>query len=358
MDQNFSKIDSTTLTMNGSNSSIPTSRSGSRVPEETTPIVYPCGYCDIHCIYHAIYCVFTVGIIANAIVLFRVALDRKLRKVTFVSIASCAFADMCFLVISLAVSFEAVIWTTTCNYYTSVSVHNVYKVMKIVSYFSANGHVALLAIVRYVFLTFPLKASIYLRTRRVLLLSGLVWALGFLFIITMTLISITAGIERRRSEYFQIILWTAIYLIPVIVTASLHIVKIYKLKHMSFVNPSEQMKGRIKKMSKMVAVVIVCATVMPLPFVLNRLLQSVELELHVYGSTAVALHAGYIVQIFMLLNHSVNPVIYAFVSDAFRMSLKRMLGRKKHGLSSTDTPPSAPLSVIQRREELLNRMTD
>ena len=326
----------------------------------TTPGIYPCGYCDRHCIYNAIETVFAIGIITNAIVLCRVAGDRKLRNPTFVSIAACAFADMCFLIIRLSSSFETVVMTITCNY-PSKLVNNAYKIMSSVSWFSANGHVALLAIVRYILLVFPLKANIYLHPRRVLLLSALVWILGFLFIITVTAIGFINGISPTASLKFQLILWSTIYLTPLTITVTLHVVKIYKVRQTTSVTTSEEATRRIRTMSRMVIMVVFFATVLPLPYILNRFLQSVQLEVQIYGSKAIAVHVEYIVNLFMLLNHSINPVMYAFLSHAFRASLKRMLGlniNADYGRNGLVATPITSVSEIQRREQILQRMAD
>ena len=294
-----------------------------RIPGETKQMSYPCGYCDIHCIYRAINCIFTVGIIANAIVIFRVARDRKLRNATFVCIAACAFADMCFLIVDLAVSYEAVILTITCNYPSRLRKIS-HRAMRIVAWFTANGHVALLAVVRFVILVYPLKANVYLSPLRVLLLSGLLWVLACLISAAMGLFSFITGSSPGASYQFHLILWTTVYLTPVLTTATLHLVKVYKMRQPTTVTTNEDAKRRVQAMSKMVLLVIFIAAVLPFPMVLNRILRSIWNE--IYGSTTVSLQVEYIAHLLVLLNHSINPVMYAFVSKPFRISLKRMLG--------------------------------
>ena len=357
LNQTLSTKDSTLNGVNRSSSQDSVSFNTSEIPEEPSRMSDACGYCDIHCIYHAIECIFTVGIIANAIVVFRVARDRKLRNTTFVSIAACAAADMCFLIAVLVLSFETVIFTVTCDYPSKFD-HNAYRPMKAFTLLSANGHVTLLAIVRYVILTYPLRANVMLSTRKVLLFSALIWALSFLCIVTMAAVVFIVGIQKRLSYQFQLTLWVTVYLTPVATTVTLHLVKIYKIRQANIVTTNQQAR-RFKVMSRMVLVVIFIATVLPFPIVLDRFLCSLGLE--VYGSSAISLHVKYIADLLILLNHSINPVMYAFLSSAFRLSLKRMLGLDRNvsnDCRNVRDTPRATLAEIQRRKDILKRMTD
>ena len=309
----------------------------------------PCGYCDVHCIYCAIECIFTVGIIANAVVVLRVARDRKLRNPTFVSIAACAAADMCLLILDFAVSYEAVILAITCTYPSRLR-NKIYRAATVVARFSAYGHLTLLAIVRYVILVYPIKAKIYLTTRRVFLFSGLIWALGVLSSTSTGIISFIFNIPRRNSQEHQLAFWTTMYLAPVTTTVTLHLVKIYKIGRATTVTTNEQATRRVKAMSRMVLVVIFVATVLPFLFFLDRLLQTFGDD--IYGSSAVSIHIGYISRLLVLSNHSINPVMYGFVSNAFRMSLKKMLGLNRNvanGPSNSNETPIATFSGMQRR---------
>ena len=324
INQTLSSNYSTTVTINGScfQGACSFNKSGSR--DKTTRIAGPCGYCDTSCIYRAIQCIFTLGVIANAIVVFCVARDRKLRNATFVAIAACAAADMCFLIVELVWSYHAVILTITYNYPSRVRQNKTYLAMKVVSWFTANGHVTLLAVVRYVLLTYPLKAMVYITTRRVLLLSALVWTLASLSSFALGLFDLIIDFPKRASHEFHLVLWTTVYLTPVTTTAVLHLVKIVKIRQITTVSTNEQAKLRVQAMSRMVLLVIFIAAVLPFPFVLDGFMRS--FGINIYKSPAIALHIRPISRLLVLLNHSINPVVYAFVSNVFRTSLKRMLG--------------------------------
>ena len=330
----------------------------SRIPQESEGISGPCGYCDIGCTYSAIQCIFTVGIIANAIVVVCVTRDKKLRNVTFVAIAACAAADTFFLIVDLVVSYRTVISTMICDY-TKSSSQRIYRSITVVAWFTANGHVTLLAVVRYVILVYPLKARVYLSTRRVLVLSGLVWALALVISVSPAILGFFIEITRRKSQEFQLAIWTTVYLTPVTTTVVLHLAKIFKIRQTTTMSTNEQANLRVQAMSRMVLLVIFIATVLPLPHVLHRFLQSFEGT--IYVSSTISLHVGYISRILVLLNHSVNPVMYAFVSSPFRMSLKRMLGLDRNTSNVQSSRNAVALSTIsntERRANMLEMMTD
>ena len=269
LNQNLTSNDFQTATMNASCFQEPCSFNTSRIPGERTRMTYPCGYCDMQCTYRAIKCIFTLGIIANAMVVSCVARDRKLRNATFVSIAACAAADMCFLIIELVLVFEEVILTITCDYPGRIRQHT-YKSMKVVAWFTSNGHVALLAVVRYVILVYPIKAKIYLSTRRVLLLSVLVWAIAFLSSLVIGLLSFISGTTPSISYQLNLGLWTTVYLAPGMITVMLHLAKIYNIRQTTTVTTNEQ----VRVMSRTVLLVIFVGAVLPFPFVLDRSLKT------------------------------------------------------------------------------------
>ena len=327
--------------------------------QTTTPSYYttytPCGYCDIRCTYYAIETCFTLGVIANAIVLLRVFQDKHLQNPTFVSIAACAFADLCFLVVNLSVSFDAVILTVTCDYPSKVY-GNTHRIVKSIAWFSANGHVALLAILRYICLTFPLKANILLSTRRVVLLSGLVWLLGILVMGVLSVVIFFTDFTAGTSQEFQVVFWTTTYLMPLVTTVTLHVVKMYKVKKMTSETATENTKKLLQTMSRMVIIVVCLATVMPFPYIVDRVLRTIDPD--IYKTREMSLHAKGVANALVLLNNSINPIMYAFVSEPFRMSLKRMLRFDRDVTEDSMVASMTSVTMIQKREMILQRMEE
>ena len=307
----------------------------------------PCGYCDTKCVYYAIETIFIVGVLANAIVIARVVMDKQLRNSTFVAIAALAFADMFFLSVNIIVSYETVILTVTCDYPAQI-IGTPYYIIKSITWFGANGHVALLAILRYVSLNYPLKANAYLTTKRVLVFSAIVWVLGAILMISLTCVIIFTDMVAGLSQEFLLALWTIVYLMPLIITATLHVVKVYRVRRSTRNTATDSTKKYLRIMSKMVILVIVCAAILPFPRLLDKILRTYDRN--IYGSKELKNHIGGISNVLFLVNHCINPVIYGFVSKPFRNSLKRMFacidGSKEDSIVTSDTP------VPSRRREM------
>ena len=306
----------------------------------------PCGDCTDSCVFSAIEMCLVIGIIANIIVIFRVVKDRKLRSNTFVGIACLALADAAFLVLNLASTYEYVIRRVTCTF-PMQSRGPTFAYFKGVVWFSANGHVALMAVIRYIIIVYPIKSQAYLTFKKVILMSVGVWILAFIVRGIFTLIIKLTGERPRRSVIIYLSLWIIIYLLPLLVTVTLHILKIRKVKKASYHSETAIMRKSIARMSKIIIVVIICATVLPLPKMIFGVVNVIE-DLH-YPTRNFKSHFRSISNLLFLLNNCINPCIYAFMSKPFRYSVLRMFGKEdlEGGDSSSGTVPTP---VIKRRE--------
>ncbi|XP_045177658.2 melanocyte-stimulating hormone receptor-like [Mercenaria mercenaria] len=301
---------------------------------------FSCGYCDTKCVYSGVQTVFIIGIIANFFVIARVIRDKRLRDSTFVAIAALAVADLLFLTLNLSTAFERVILSVTCSSPKVIS--KPYYILKSIFWFSANTHVALLAILRYITLAYPLRANAFLSPKKVIFSSLLVWVLGFVITGTLTGLITVRLILPGRSQEFLIFLWISVYLLPLIVTCVLHILKICLVKRAVTETATESTRKSIQRMSKIVIVVIIMAAVLPLPRLINKCMKLAGRD--VFPSSDFKTHFGEIADILFLANNSINPFIYGFLSDKFRRSLKQMFscipGVNDDSVATTDTPLS------------------
>ena len=115
-----------------------------------------CGYCDTICIYTCIRLIFVIGVLANALMIFRVIRDKKLRSPTFIALASLAVADSLYLLFQLVLSVEFIITKMTCG----TKIQFIFKHLPgflAMFWFSASFHVTLLAAMRYIVLVHPIK---------------------------------------------------------------------------------------------------------------------------------------------------------------------------------------------------------
>ena len=283
----------------------------------------PCGYCGVTCLYNAVELGFIVGVIANVLVIVRVIKDKKLRDPTFIGIAALAVPDLLFLVLNLTLSFETVIISLTCQ--KPVIKSRPWYIMNSMIWFSANSHVAFLAVLRYLSILYPIKAAIYLTPTRVIIMSVCVWILG------MILLGILAGLITLKivlpgtSGEFIIIWWITVYLIPLTVTTLLHILKMCRVKKAVRKSATASTKRSIRKMSKIVPLVIIMATVLPLPKLVYNTIRTFGNDgNHLFPSKTFKMHFRGISHLVYLINHCINPFIYGFLSKKFRKSLKEM----------------------------------
>lgn len=301
---------------------------------------FSCGFCDTKCVYSAIQIGFIFGIVANFFVIYRVARDRRLRDSTFVAIAALAIADLLFLTLNLSPAFERVILSVTCSPPKVIS--KPYYIMKSIFWFSANSHVALLAVLRYITLAYPLRANAYLSPKKVILSSVSVWVLGSILMGALSGLISGGIILAGRSQEFLAFLWLTVYLLPLIVTSVLHILKICLVKRAMTETATESTRRSIQRMSKIVVIVIVMAAVLPLPRLINKCLKLAGRN--TYPSKEFKTHSVEIGDLLFLINNFINPFIYGFMSDKFRASLREMFpcrtAANEDSVTTTDTPLS------------------
>ncbi|XP_060594143.1 melanocyte-stimulating hormone receptor-like [Ruditapes philippinarum] len=302
---------------------------------------FSCGYCDTACIYSAIETLFIIGIVANMFVITRVIRDRNLHDPTFVAIAALAIADLLFLTLNLTTSFERVILSVTCS--SPVIISSPYYILKSIFWFSANTHVALLAVLRYITLAYPLRANAYLTIKKVIISSIVVWIIGMIITGSLTALINAKIILAGRSQEFLLYLWLSVYFLPLVITCVLHILKICMVKGSISFTTTDATRKSIQRMSKIVVVVIVMAAVLPLPRLIHKCLKLAGRD--VYPPSDFRTHFGEIADCLFLINNFINPFIYGFMSEKFRGSLKSMFswlpGVNEDSIVTSDTPLSS-----------------
>ncbi|XP_045183452.2 melanocortin receptor 4-like [Mercenaria mercenaria] len=312
---------------------------------------YACGYCDEKCVYSAIELGFTIGVLANLLVIVRVIRDRKLRDPSFIGIAALAVADLLFLTLNLTVSFETVIISYTCT--RPVIISRPFYIMNSMCWFAANSHVALLAVIRYVSIARPVSASVFLRPARVILLSCCVWALGMILLGTLAGLITLRIIIPGTSHEFIIVWWITVYLLPLVVTIILHLLKIVIVRRSFRVSSAKETNRKlVQRMSTIVVMVIVMATVLPLPRLIFNCLRVVGNS--AFPSKEFKTHFRGISHMLFLINHFINPFMYALMSRKFRHSLKEAFFCVRFRTSTTENSDTveSPLSSERRQTSL------
>ena len=307
-----------------------------------------CGYCDITCVYNSIEMGFVIGIIANLIVIIRVARDKKLRDPTFAAIACLAVADAIFLTVNVTRSFDDVITTMTCNFPSGL-ISRPFYITQSMTWFAANAHVALMAILRYITIAYPLKSVLILTVKRVVMSSVCVWCLGIVLIGILAVLITYKIMLPGKSQEFIIILWTIVYLMPVCVTTILHLKKMCVVKKTTRDSATESTKRSVRRMSRIVVMVIIFATILPLPRLVGKILKVARVK---FPTQEFATHYEGIADLLFLINHFINPFMYGFLSKRFRNSIKDMLWFIKFSVSESGSTDTSETPVSSRRQHI------
>ncbi|KAH3750791.1 hypothetical protein DPMN_185324 [Dreissena polymorpha] len=252
----------------------------------------------------------------NVLLVFLILKDKQLRDTTFVGIACLAVSDSLFLLLRILVPME-----TSVSFITCAKRHRIittpYYTMRSSAWFAANAHVAFLAVIRFIILVYPLKSNVYLSPRRITVVSCSLWAVGIILIVTVALL-IEYKYIQARSRDFVFILWTFVYIMPVIVTTVLHITKVYLVNKRTYEFASETHRKNVNRMSQMVIVVICLAVLLPIPRFVLKINDGLAAEHKISMSRSVKNHFEGISDLLFLINHSINPVIYGFLCPRLR----------------------------------------
>ena len=339
-----------------------------RRPPQQTP---DCGTCNDACVYSCVRLLFVVGVLANALMIFRVIRDKKLRSPTFIALASLAVADGLYLLIKLALTVDDIITQMTCGTKMKFTFKHLPGFMAMF-WFSASFHVSLLAAMRYVVLVYPLKTLTLLTQKRIIFVSVSIWVVS---VVTFGSIMISYEIDglTRDSEkgtIIRIVTWILAYFTPVVLTAILHIVKLIKVRKFAAnlgqtpirVSDSQiRNKRPANRMIRIIIIIILAGAILPLPaFVLGILKDTCNIYIK---NATTRVHFQGLSQFLFLLNFAINPFIYAYNSKTFRSSLRRMTRSSiRPNLGALDqhskTTPSGSPDIKSKQPRKTREITD
>ncbi|XP_060560983.1 neuromedin-U receptor 2-like [Ruditapes philippinarum] len=281
-----------------------------------------CYTCHDECVFKAIEIVFLIGVVANICVIILVLKDKKLRTPTFISIGCLACCDAIFISVNLISSMEVVIRSLSCSYpltYTGKATSTITGIC----WFAANAHVSVIALVRYVLMLHPLKSQLYLSNRKIMVSSASIWVIGISIWMLIYGLAEYNIVSPSKSVTYVNIIWGIVYFTPLMITVSLHFKKWYFIRVAARKNLSGN--GSIQKiatrMSRVILLIIILATVLPLPRFVITCLRKDESS---FRSEIRNLFIRDISFLLFLLNHAINPFLYAFMSTPFRKSFKNV----------------------------------
>lgn len=274
-------------------------------------------------VFYSIICV--VGTIGNALVILAYR-NPRMRSVTNLFIANLGVADLTVTLINVPFS---VTYPTLGHWPFGNVLCKVVPFILGVTLFSSVGTLMAIAADRYRAIVHPLLPRI--RTRHALMIIAAIWTVAFIYPIPLIVYQKYQPADRSCSEawpsqsdqeIFTVMVFVALYLIPLIVISVLYFLICHNLK----TSESDTQAGRNrakKSVIRMLVVVVVLFTVCLLPYHITTLYMNfAELQPHP-PKWLMELHMFDMWMMFA--NSCCNPVVYAVLNRNYRREFKRLL---------------------------------
>ncbi|XP_048753941.2 galanin receptor type 2-like [Ostrea edulis] len=255
----------------------------------------------------------TFGFLGNGFTFFIIVVKKELHNKTFAVIAVIALSDClyCMGAIVWGLSYNAYINTKDYRNYEECVNKVFYDFINIylsglmsAAYIASGFFIAVLSVVRYIIISYPLKSNILLTRRRVILTISAVY-----------IVSLGIGVLKNQETNLggkvnKPLDLIVSYLVPLSVMVVFHTLKLRTLKRNTFQTTSSS----VRKMEIVVVMVVLAFFLLLLPWHVLVMLY----EYGLYSPTYVAMTVS---SLLLQLNNCINPVFYAFLSPRVRRYL-------------------------------------
>ncbi|KAF4024997.1 hypothetical protein G4228_016924 [Cervus hanglu yarkandensis] len=301
--------------------------------------------------------IFALGVLGNSLVITVLARSKpgKPRSTTNLFILNLSIADLAYLL--FCIPFQATVYalpTWVLGAFICKFIHYFFTVSMLVSIFT----LAAMSVDRYVAIVHSRRSSALRVSRNALLGVGFIWALS------IAMASPVAYHQRlfhrdvsnqtfcweqwpnqRHKKAYVVCTFVFGYLLPLLLICFCY-AKVLNHLHKKLKNVSKKSEASKKKTAQTVLVVVVVFGVSWLPHHVIHLWA----EFGVFPLTPASFFFRITAHCLAYSNSSVNPIIYAFLSENFRKAYKQVfkchahkespLNDTKENKSRLDTPPS------------------
>ncbi|XP_061175798.1 rhodopsin, GQ-coupled-like [Saccostrea echinata] len=272
------------------------------------------------------------GMLSNLTVFIVICAEKRLHKPLYTGIRMLTIPDALFLMCRF------LIFTFT-GMPNKVFLAIIYLFLS--SVFSSIGHVILLSVQQYLMIAYPLKSLVWMRSKRVLIVSAIIWI--FAAILSFPYVYLTFLTKKKEAAASLNLVYTVLLTVgPICVLGLLHTMKIIALKK-SLVNNRNK---TTRKVSQIISIVIGVYVITTTPINVRDII-----EMSVCHMTDVwFIVLGHIGRTLLLVNYSINPYIYFISTPQFQRALCRCCGYKSdlHTGSRTNTQTeSAHISSVR-----------
>ncbi|NXU35352.1 GALR1 protein, partial [Drymodes brunneopygia] len=301
--------------------------------------------------------IFMLGVLGNTLVITVLARSKpgKRRSTTNIFILNLSIADLAYLL--FCIPFQSTVYvlpTWVLGAFICKFIHYFFTISMLVSIFTLSA----MSVDRYVAIVHSRRSSALRVPRNAMLGVGLIWALSF------AMASPVAHHQRifhretsnqtfcwefwpnpRHKKVYVICTFVFGYLLPLLLISFCY-AKVLNHLHKKLRNMSKKSEASKKKTAQTVLVVVVVFGISWLPHHVIHLWA----EFGVFPLTQASFLFRVTAHCLAYSNSSVNPIIYAFLSENFRKAYKQVfkcqigneppLNDAKENKSRIDTPPS------------------
>ncbi|XP_036771738.2 somatostatin receptor type 5 [Manis pentadactyla] len=281
----------------------------------------------------------TAGLGGNALVIYVVLRHAKMKTVTNIYILNLAVADVLLM---LGLPFLA---TQNAVSYWPFGPVLCRLVMTLdgINQFTSVFCLTVMSVDRYLAVVHPIRCTRWRRPRVARLASAAVWAFSLLMALPLAVFAdVQEGGDTCNLSWPEPVgLWGAVFITytsvlgffgPLLVICLCYLLIVVKVKA-SGVRVGSTRRRSERKVTRMVVVVVVVFVACWLPFFIVNIVNLA----FVLPEEPVSAGAYFFVVILSYANSCANPVLYAFFSDNFRQSFRKVLClRKGYGTEDAD----------------------
>ncbi|NXG06161.1 GALR1 protein, partial [Sakesphorus luctuosus] len=301
--------------------------------------------------------IFTLGVLGNTLVITVLSRSKpgKRRSTTNIFILNLSIADLAYLL--FCIPFQSTVYvlpTWVLGAFICKFIHYFFTISMLVSIFTLSA----MSVDRYVAIVHSRRSSALRVPRNALVGVGLIWALSF------AMASPVAHHQRifhgetsnqtfcwehwpnpRHKKVYVVCTFIFGYLLPLLLISFCY-AKVLNHLHKKLRNMSKKSEASKKKTAQTVLVVVVVFGISWLPHHVIHLWA----EFGVFPLTQASFLFRVTAHCLAYSNSSVNPIIYAFLSENFRKAYKQVfkcqtankspVNDAKENKSRIDTPPS------------------
>lgn len=270
------------------------------------------------------------GLGGNGLVIYVVLMFAKMKTVTNMYILNLALSDVLFLTMLPIMATTALVK----HWVFGFAMCKIYFVLYSINLFGGAFNLCVMSADRYLAVCHPIRSLKYRTPRIALFLCLCIWSLSFLVMLPIILYSTTlqnrympdketCGISWPENQLIpadKAFIWYSFILgfaIPVSLISVFYVLVIIRLRHVGPAKKSKEKRRSHRRVTRLVLTVVTVYVVCWLPY---WSFQAHIVFNDVMINTVEMILLFNILTVLTFANSSLNPFLYAFLSDNFRKS--------------------------------------